>query len=285
MTRYEATTHDLTLGDGRTLRVHDSGTGSIPVLWHHGSPQTGALLEPLLDAAATRDIRFISYGRPSYGGSSSNRGRSIGSAAHDVAQAMDALGIDRFATIGHSGGAVHALAVAALLGERVTALVAISPLAPYNGATDWFEGSSWFEGMAGGGAALRAALLGREAYEQFEATADFDASSFNALDYAALDGAWSAMGDDVGVASKAGPEGITDDDLALVSPWGFEPSSIASPTLIVHGGDDRIAPAAHARWLRDQVAGSQLWLQPDDGHVSVLERLPEALDWLLVAQP
>jgi len=266
---------DVGLSDGRTLRVHDSDTGSVPVLWHHGSPQTGALLHPLLDAAASRDIRFISYGRPSYGGSTANRGRSIGSAASDVAQAMDALGIERFAIIGHSGGAVHALAVAALLGERVTALAAISPLAPYDGA------DSWFDGMAGGGPALRAALLGRGAYEKFEATAEFDPSSFNARDYATLDGAWSAMGDDVAEASKAGSEGITDDDLALVSPWGFEVSSIAAPTLILHGGDDRVAPAAHARSLHARIAGSQLWLRPDDGHLAVLDELPAALDWLL----
>ncbi|MDA0162339.1 hypothetical protein OM076_18855 [Solirubrobacter ginsenosidimutans] len=35
------TARDLTLGDGRTLRVHDSGGDGFAVLWHHGSPQTG----------------------------------------------------------------------------------------------------------------------------------------------------------------------------------------------------------------------------------------------------
>jgi len=266
---------DVELTDGRTLRVHDSATGSIPVLWLHGSPQTGAILRPLLDAAATRDIRLFSYARPSYGGSSAHPGRTIGSAADDAAQAADALGIKSFATIGHSGGAVHGLALAALLGGRVTALAAMSPLAPYDG-TD-----AWFDGMAGGGPALRAALLGRDAYVQFDSTAEFDPTSFNANDYATLDGAWSTMGDDVAEASKAGSDGLTDDDLALVSPWGFDVSSITAPTLIVHGGDDRVAPVAHARRLHEQITGSQLWLAPDDGHLSVLERLPAALDWLL----
>jgi pimeloyl-ACP methyl ester carboxylesterase len=76
------TSQDVLLNDGRTLRVHDSANGdergAFTLLWHHGSPQTGALLEPLLVAAAERGIRLLSYGRPSYGGSSPLLGRDVG---------------------------------------------------------------------------------------------------------------------------------------------------------------------------------------------------------------
>ena len=86
---------DVRLDDGRTIRVHDSGDGSTPdaftVVWHHGSPQTGALLAPLAEAAAARGIRLLSYGRPSYGGSTPRPGRDAGSAASDVAALADAL--------------------------------------------------------------------------------------------------------------------------------------------------------------------------------------------------
>ena len=51
----------VTLADGRILVVHDTGGGeALSVLWHHGSPQTGALLEPLVRAARQRDIRLLS---------------------------------------------------------------------------------------------------------------------------------------------------------------------------------------------------------------------------------
>ncbi|MEB0015258.1 alpha/beta hydrolase, partial [Glaciimonas sp. Cout2] len=75
----------------RTLRVHDSAAdheldSAFTVLWQHGSPQTGALLEPLLSAAAARGIRLISYGRPGYGGSSALPGRDVAAAATDVEQ-------------------------------------------------------------------------------------------------------------------------------------------------------------------------------------------------------
>jgi hypothetical protein len=52
---------DLRLEDGRTLRVYDGGgpevADAFTVVWLHGSPQTGAPLEPLLSAAAGRGIR------------------------------------------------------------------------------------------------------------------------------------------------------------------------------------------------------------------------------------
>ena len=60
---------DVQLEDGRVLRVHDMGgpADALTLLWHHGSPQTGALLDPLVEAATARGIRLMSYGRPSYG--------------------------------------------------------------------------------------------------------------------------------------------------------------------------------------------------------------------------
>jgi pimeloyl-ACP methyl ester carboxylesterase len=83
---------------------------AFTVVWHHGSPRTGALLEPLQSAAARRGIRLLSYGRPSYGGSSPRPGREVASAAADVAQLADVFGVARFAVMGASGGGPHALA-------------------------------------------------------------------------------------------------------------------------------------------------------------------------------
>jgi len=274
-TLFDDVATDVTLSDGRTLRVHDSGEVGLALVWHHGSPQTGALLRPLQLAAAERGLRLMSFGRPSYGGSSAHRGRNVASIAADLGEALDTLGVDRFATMGHSGGGPTALATGALLRERVVATVAISSLAPYRATEEWFAG------MAGGGPSRRAALLGREAYEEFERTAEFDPSSFNALDYAALDGPWSALGDDVGVASADGPEGVTDDDLSFVAPWGFDPAAITSPVLLVHGGDDRVVPARHSEWLHEIISGSELWLRPADGHVSILRECDAAMDWVL----
>ena len=271
-------TRDVRLADGRTLRVYDTGPegapGSMTLVWHHGSPQTGAPLEPLLAAAARRGIRLVSYARPSYGGSSALPGRDVASAAADVAQVADALGVGRFAAMGASGGGPHALACAAVLGDRVTGVACLASIAPFTDSFDWFAGM-----VAPGG--LRAAIAGRAERARYAEADEFDEASFTAADWAALSGAWASLGADAGRADAAGPDGLIDDDVAFVAPWGFDVARIDTPVLIVQGGEDRVVPPAHAHWLVRQCRTAELWLRPRDGHVSILEACPLAMDWLL----
>jgi pimeloyl-ACP methyl ester carboxylesterase len=53
------------------------------------------------------------------------------------------------------------------------------------------------------------------------------------------------------------------------------------PVLILQGGQDRIAPSSHGKWLARQIPSAELWLRPDDGHISVLSSAVSAMDWLL----
>jgi pimeloyl-ACP methyl ester carboxylesterase len=164
---------DLALGDGRTLRVYDTGTGDgtaeRAVFWQHGTPSTGAPPEPLFAAAAERGIRWVSHDRPGYGGSTPHPSRDVTSVAADVASIADALGIDRFAVMGDSGGGPHALACAAVLPGRVLATVCVSGPAPFGA-----EGLDWFAGMTPSGAAeYRAAATGRSALGAYLASAEF----------------------------------------------------------------------------------------------------------------
>jgi pimeloyl-ACP methyl ester carboxylesterase len=262
---------DLTLNDGRTLRVYDEG-GGRPVFWHHGTPNIGAPPEPLL----VPGVRWISYDRPGYGGSTPRPGRTIGSAAEEVAAVADALGLDRFAVMGHSGGGSHALACAALLGDRVTGVISAAGLAPYGA-----EGLDWYAGMIPSGvASLRAAAAGRATKEAHEASgAEYD-PEFTPADLAALAGDWAWLGRVAGAAMKDGPGGLIDDDLAYTMPWGADPRAITAPTFLLHGGEDGIAPAAHAEWLAAHIPGAELRLEPGDGHISILNHARAALERL-----
>ena len=274
------TESDLELRDGRTLHVYDTdgggADGRLAVFWHHGTPNLGAPPEPLFPAAAELGIRWVSYDRPGYGGSTPQPGRDLAAAAADVASIADALGIGQFAVMGHSGGGNHALACAALLPARVLGVVCVSGLAPLHA-----EGLDWFAGMSAAGAAdLRAATRGRAALEDHLASAGFDPGQFTPADHAALAGAWSWLGAVAGQALEGGLGGMVDDDLAYVAPWGFDPGQVRSPALFLHGGQDRIAPRSHASWLARHTPSAELWLRPDDGHISVLHCGPAALGWL-----
>ena len=73
---------------------------------------------------------------------------------------------------------------------------------------------------------------------------------------------------------------MVDDDLAYVAPWGFDPERVRPPVLLLHGGQDRMVPGSHAGWLARHIPSAELWLRPDDGHVSVLAAAESAMAWL-----
>ena len=77
-------------------------------------------------------------------------------------------------------------------------------------------------------------------------------------------------------------DGWVDDDLAFVSPWGFEPADISRPVLILQGGDDRFVPRSHGEWLASHVPGAEAWIDDADGHLTLIERrIPDVHEWLL----
>jgi pimeloyl-ACP methyl ester carboxylesterase len=176
----------------------------------------------------------------------------------------------------HSGGGPHALACAALLPEQVVAGVIVSSLAPYDA-----EGLDWFAGMGPGSAAsLRAAAQGRAAKQRYEATPSDADPDFIPADFEALAGTWSWFGTVVGPAMATGPDALIDDDLAYVSPWGFDPALATAPLLFLHGGSDRMVPSSHSEWLARRCPSAELRISPDDGHVSVLRLAEGTMGWL-----
>lgn len=119
-----------TLSDGRTLAYAEYGVSDgAPVVFHHGTPGS-RLLAILLDAAAREaDVRVIAPDRPGFGLSDSDPGRTIEDWPTDVSALMDSLSIDRFGTVGFSGGGPFALACAANC-SRAASIGLISALVP-----------------------------------------------------------------------------------------------------------------------------------------------------------
>ena len=280
---------DIRLADGRTLHAYDTSAdgiasspgapgSAVPVFWLHGSPNIGSPPEPLFAAAEANGLSWVSYDRPGYGGSGPHDGRTVASAAADVAAVADALGIGRFAVLGHSGGGPHALACAALLPDRVIAAVSVSGPAPADAdGLDWSAG--WSPGIA---AENRAAAGGRAALQAHWAKAEPEdmGAFFTEADMAALDGSWSWLAGVAGQAIQQGSEGFLEDTLAGARPWGFRPDAIRVPVLIMHGAKDKMVPCAHGEWLAARCPAAESRIVPDAGHITVLDSAPEALTWL-----
>lgn len=264
------TRHELRTPDGRTLQVADAGGDAPVVVWHGGSPQTGALIAPVLAAAESAGVRLVTWARPGYGASTRWPGRSVADAAADAAVVADALGLTRFAAVGYSGGGPHAIAGAALLPDRVSAVATLAGVAPDPGSDDWFTGMA-------SPAALRAARAGLDARAALPD--EFDPASFVDTDWAALDGPWAALGEDAQAGGREGPFGLVDDDVAFAQPWGIDPADVRVPALLVQGAADRVVPPGHVRLLAAALPRAEVRILPDAGHVSVLAALPEVLAW------
>ena len=283
---------DILLPDGRTLHVYDRGGDGVPVIWQHGTPNVGTPPRPLVALADELGLRWVSFDRPAYGGSTANPGRSVGSVARDVGVLADTLGLDAFAVFGHSGGGSHAVACAAEHGDRVLAVVSIAGLAPIDA-----HGLKWFDGMGPvGTAALQAAyegVDGKRTPVDGERTHD-DATpedatpeatvDFIARDVETLAGPWGWLGEVVTAGLLTGTDGLIDDDIAYVTPWRVDLGAITAPVLLLHGGKDRVVPATHSRWLRATLPTSEYWHHADDGHLSVLDvaerGADDALRWV-----
>jgi pimeloyl-ACP methyl ester carboxylesterase len=282
-------------GSRGRLDVEVSGPdGGDAVIFHMGTPSTVHMFAPLVDVGAERGLRHVVYARPGYAKSDRWAGRAVADCAADVAAVADALGIERFYTVGRSGGGPHALACAALLPERVLAAATIAGVAPrFAEGLDWFDGMGKenLEEMAAAEAGeeplvaflepFRAQLLSARGSDLHRALGDL----LSDVDRSALTGAYA---DYVAEATRAGLEhgvyGWFDDDMAFIRDWGFDPADIACPVTIWQGAQDRMVPLAHGEWLVAHVPGARSRLLPEHGHLSLaLGHYGQLLDELIAS--
>ncbi|MEJ7743017.1 MAG: hypothetical protein WKF73_10950 [Nocardioidaceae bacterium] len=64
-------------------------------------------------------------------------------------------------------------------------------------------------------------------------------------------------------------------------PWGFELDPMQVPVANWQGREDRMVPYDHGVWLADHVAGATSHLYPEEGHVSLIQRIADILDNLV----
>jgi pimeloyl-ACP methyl ester carboxylesterase len=275
---------------GRELEVLCQGTGR-PLVFHFGTPNAPDEFPLLAEAAAERGLQLIAHARPGYAGSTPQEGRTVADVAGDVAAILDHLGIDRFLTVGWSGGGPHALACAALLPDRCDGAAVIAGVAPYGA-----EGLDFLAGMGPENVEeFGLAATSRTGLEEFleaeldghrdvtgERLADALGALVSDVDRAALTGEFAdALARLMRRGVSAGIAGWRDDDLAFAKPWGFDVAAIETPVSIWHGAQDLMVPFAHGEWLAAHVPAAGAHLYEDEGHISLVRQLPRIFEELL----
>jgi len=265
-------------GDGRMIAIARWGrTGGAPVIAHHGTPMCRLDLPGSAGMLDELGVDLIMFDRAGYGRSTPLPGRAVATAAADTQTIADALGIDRFAVYGVSGGGPHALACPAMLAGRVTRTACVVGIAPFGmPGFDFYEGLNElsvteFEVALRGRSAMQAYVSEFVAQTRTTAMAVMDewGSELPEPDRHAYYGSPEARASLARALTEAlavSGDGWVDDGLAFVAPWGFQLDAISTPVSIWAGAIDRLVPVEHARYLAVQIPNSELHVVPDRGH-------------------
>jgi pimeloyl-ACP methyl ester carboxylesterase len=118
------------IGAGTSISVTDTGRGPVVVLIH-GWPVTSLHWRHVVPVLLQAGYRTVEVEARGLGDSSSGRGdHAKATLAREVLAALDAIGIRRFAVVGHDVGATIALLMAADQPGRVAALAVEEEVSP-----------------------------------------------------------------------------------------------------------------------------------------------------------
>jgi pimeloyl-ACP methyl ester carboxylesterase len=277
---------------GHTLMVREAGAlDGSPLVYFHGTPSSR--LEPAFadGLAAELGIRLVSFDRPGYG-DSQQVPFSLASIARDTGLVADALGIDRFATNGNSGGGPFSLACGGVLGDRVTRVGVTSGAGPFQevpGQLDLLDDNDRAAVALLPDEAAAASQFG-VGFEPFRALgrasdADFVAGfkrMSSRRDGEILD--QPAYGSALAAAMRAalvqGTSGAGWDNVAWVGPWDVDLGAIHQPVFLWYGDEDTFVAPVNGEWLGQTLPTATLVMRVGEGHLGVMEHTREVLERL-----
>lgn len=281
----------LRLEDGRLLGYAGYGDPEgWPIFYFHGFP--GSRLEAqLADRVAARmGIRLIALDRPGFGLSDFKPRRTIFEWPDDVVKIADALGINRFATIGVSGGGPYAAACALKIPQRLTAVAIVCGLGPLDtpNGTDRMVRTNHLIFFLGRRLPWLAKIsLWRIAYQvrrNPEGTLRRMIVALPDPDKAVLarPEVKTAMKDNVVEAFRGGSRGAACELLLYTRPWGFLLEDIATRVNLWHGEQDVSVPPTMGQYQARTIPNCRAIFYPGEGHFSlVINHMEEVLSGLL----
>ena len=246
------------------LYYEDHGSGR-PVILIHGYPLSGASWEQQIPMLLASGHRVITYDRRGFGRSSQpSSGYNYDTFAADLRQLVTHLNLDGFTLVGFSMGGGEVARYLGKYGSKgVSKAVIMGGVPPYLLKTaDNPEGvdSAVFAGIEKAVAADRYAFFS-EFFNNFFNT---DVLLGKRISPQAVQASWN-------VAASASPAA----SYACVATWHedfrADLSKIDVPTLVIHGGADRIVPL--------QAAGARTAKLVKGAKLAVVKDGPHAVNW------
>jgi pimeloyl-ACP methyl ester carboxylesterase len=200
---------------------------------------------------------------PGHGRSGGAALASVEAIADWLCDVLDAAKLARAALVGHSLGALAALACAARHPSRVERLALLGPAAPMEVS----------DGLL---AAARA-----DDHVAYELISSWSTSFGKQLGGNTVPGMW-LVGNDLRLMERT-PRGVLHTDLAACNAWrdGIEAASrVRCPTLLITAARDLMTPPRASKPLVDAIADVRVVTLPDTGHAMMAEQPDAVLDAL-----
>jgi pimeloyl-ACP methyl ester carboxylesterase len=283
----------LLLPDGRRLGYASYGADDgWPVLFFHGIPGSRHSAHSAGLVGDSHGARVIAFDRPGYGLSDPQPGREIHDWPHDVADALDVLGIDRFSLFGYSGGGPFALATAAAMPDRVASLTNVSAMGPL----DTTEAAAMLTRrqklerfvVAHLSPLVRwqTAGLARQVHRDVATFLHNRMTVSPAADRVLLEDAAinAVMRQDLRSSMRQGGGTLAHELRLMARPWGFNIEDVRAPMQLWHGSADDIVPL----WLAESVAArlphAKRRFVSDAAHLLMLSHMTAIIEQLLASR-
>jgi pimeloyl-ACP methyl ester carboxylesterase len=201
----------------------------------------------------------------------------------DVVQVAVALGLDRFAVLGISGGGPYAAVCAWKLSDRLTGAGIVSSLAPLDvpGAVASMGRQNRLVFQLVG----HVAILGRVLMAAMAVSVNrrpdhiLERAVAAAVDKEFLrrPEVRKILGESLSEAFRRGSRGPAWEMGLYARPWGFPLGEIRTPVYLSHGEQDANAPVTMGRYLATKIPECRASFYAGEGHLHFLDRLPEIL--------
>jgi pimeloyl-ACP methyl ester carboxylesterase len=283
----------IRLPDGRRLSFAEYGAvEGKPIFVFHGIPGSRLLRHPDEEIAMRLGVRLIVPDRPGMGGSDPQPNRRFLDWPADVLALAGALGLERFAVAGISGGAPYAAACGVSMAARLTAVGIISGVGPVDapGALEGMLPSNRMGYSVGrrmpwalwrrvfrlyyGGVGEHPEKLARMTRGRARGTyarAPADRRVF------AQPGMREMFIETFAEAFRQGTEGPAWEGWLLARPWGFEPRQVAAPVTLWQGEADVVVTPAMGRYMAREIPRCEATFLPREGHLLWLTHWGEIL--------
>jgi pimeloyl-ACP methyl ester carboxylesterase len=260
------------LKDERSVGYAEYGApDGFPVVNAHGGLACRLDVAAADPVAAETGIRLISPDRPGVGLSDPKAGRTVLDWAHDVAELLDQVDVDRFAVMGWSMGGQYAAAVGHTLRHRVTRVAIIAGALPITepGVFEELPAMDRFLTRM----SQRTPWLAQQWFRMMRFAARVAPSPYGRLAARSLGPADGAVIRDDGfgtfarMSSEAARQlaGAVEEYRAWARPWGFAPEDLDVPVDVWAGTRDRLVDPSWPHRLARRIPDATLNFR-DGGH-------------------